>query len=132
MKGASNPDPGRYEPSSLGDLCGRLEQFFSPKIVGEVNDVYVKVTKTKGQDVPWHAHDGEDEMFLIVKGSLVMEIEGQESFPLREGEFFIVPKGVQHRVSSEDECWMMLIEAKSTKHTGDVKAEITKSLDDQM
>ena len=128
----TTPGFDRYQPSSLLDLCGRLERYFSPKIVGEVNDVYVKVTKTKGEDVPWHAHDGEDELFLIVKGSLMMQIQDERSFPLHEGEFFIVPKGVRHRVSSEHDCWMMLIEAKSTKHTGDVKAEITKSLDEQM
>jgi quercetin dioxygenase-like cupin family protein len=126
------PGSERQGPQNLHELCGRLQEFFSPRVVGEVNDVYVKVTKTKGQDVPWHAHDNEDEMFLIVKGSLVMDIEGRDSFPLREGEFFIVPKGVRHRVSSADECWMMLMEAKSTKHTGDVTAAITKSIEDQL
>lgn len=117
-------------------LC-LLEQFetvtnyFSPKIIGEVNDVYVKIAKVKGDDVPWHTHDGEDELFYIVKGRLTMELEGDESLELAEGELFVVEKGVEHRVHTEEECWLVLIENKSARHTGDVQSHITKSIEEQ-
>jgi mannose-6-phosphate isomerase-like protein (cupin superfamily) len=113
-------------------LITQLRDYFSPRIIGEVDDVYVKITKTKGDDVPWHAHDHEDEMFFIMKGNLVMEVAGQEPLTLGEGDFYIVKKGTQHRVSSVDECTMMLVEGKSTKHTGNVQSKITKSIEEQM
>ena len=109
----------------------QIQGYFSPKIIGEVNDVYVKVTKVKGDDVPWHTHDREDELFYIFKGSLVMEIANKEAFTLNAGELFIVKKGVRHRVYSRDECWVLLVENKETKHTGDVASSITKSIEDQ-
>ena len=113
-------------------LTAHLQEYFSPRIIGEVNDVYIKITKTKGDDVPWHSHDGEDEMFYILEGSLVMELENEEKFVLSEGEFFIVKKGVKHRVSSEQDCYMILIENKSTKHVGDVESHITRSIEEQL
>jgi quercetin dioxygenase-like cupin family protein len=96
-----------------------------------VNDVYVKVTKVKGDDVPWHTHDHEDELFYIFRGALVMEIAGEERFTLSAGELFIVKKGVRHRVYSTDECQVLLVENKATKHTGDVASGITKTIEDQ-
>ncbi len=122
---------GNKDEKNVTRISEELQDYFSPKIIGEVNDVYVKVTKTKGQDVPWHSHDNEDEMFYILKGNLVMELENDASFELTAGEFFIVPKGTRHRVYSNQDCFMMLIEPKSTKHTGDVQAEITKSVEEQ-
>jgi mannose-6-phosphate isomerase-like protein (cupin superfamily) len=116
---------------NLTRLFPQLQEYFSPKIVGEVNDVFIKITKVKGDAVPWHIHDNEDEMFYMVKGSLVMELKDQESFELKEGEFFIVKKGLEHRVHSREECWILLIENKATKHTGDVKSGITKSVEEQ-
>ena len=116
---------------NLKKLFPRIKGYFSPKIIGEVNDVYVKITKVKGQDVPWHTHDNEDEMFYMVKGSLVMELENRKSFVLKEGEYFIVNKGIQHRVYSKQECWIMLIESKSNQHTGNVQSDITKSIQEQ-
>jgi quercetin dioxygenase-like cupin family protein len=117
---------------NLNKLFSEIEDYFSPRVIGEVNDVFVKVTKTRGDDVPWHTHDNEDEMFYIFKGSLVMQVRGEDDFRLSEGEFYIVKKGVEHRVYSEDECWIMLIEPKVTKHTGDVKSGITRSIEEQM
>lgn len=116
---------------NLKNALESVDKYFSPKIVGEVNDVYVKIAKIKGEEVPWHAHANEDELFYIVEGELLMEIEGQESFTMKKGDLHIVPKGVTHRVSSEHECSIMLIENKSTAHTGDVVAGITKSVEDQ-
>lgn len=108
-----------------------IPDYFSPKIIGEVNDVYIKVVKILGEKVPWHNHENEDELFYIIEGSLLFEVEGKDSFIMNEGDVFIVKKGVNHRVSSDEECKIMLIENKTTAHTGDVKSEITKSISDQ-
>ena len=82
-----------------------VKNYFSPKIIGEVNDVYVKIVKVKGQDVPWHTHDNEDELFYIFKGNLTIELKGSKSINLKEGAFFIVKRGAEHRAHSEKECW---------------------------
>ena len=119
------------EKQNILEQFGSVKKYFSPKIVGEVNDVFIKLAKVKGQDVPWHTHDGEDELFLIIKGSLTMELRGKNSAILEESDFIIVEKGVEHRVHSEDECWLMLIENKNTKHTGNVETKIAKSLNEQ-
>jgi quercetin dioxygenase-like cupin family protein len=121
----------KAEKKNLAESFSKVNNYFSPKIVAEVNDVFVKIAKVKGEDVPWHIHDNEDEMFYIVRGSLVMELEGEDSFELGEGDFFVVDKGINHRVYSDDECWVMLIENKTTKHTGDVESKITKSIEEQ-
>jgi len=109
-----------------------INDYFSPKIIGEVNDVYVKVAIIKGDKIPWHNHKDEDELFYIIDGSLLFEIEGKETFTMTEGDLFIVPKGKKHRVSSMEECKVMLIENKKTAHTGDVQSEITKSIEQQL
>jgi quercetin dioxygenase-like cupin family protein len=116
---------------NLKDAFAGLTNYFSPKIIGEVNDQYIKVVKIKGQDVPWHNHENEDEMFYVVEGSLLMDIENLGSFLLGKGDFYIVKKGVNHRVSSEEECLVLLIEPKTTEHTGKVKSKITKSIEEQ-
>jgi quercetin dioxygenase-like cupin family protein len=108
-----------------------IKEYFSPKIVAEVNNEYVKLAKIKGQEVPWHAHENEDEMFYIVSGRLLMELEDKDPFIMETGDLFVVKKGTTHRVSSTEECMIMLIETKTTKHTGDVVSTITKSIDQQ-
>ena len=109
----------------------KVDNYFSPKIVGEVNDQYIKVAKIKGQDIPWHNHENEDELFYIIEGSLLMEIENQKDFIMQKGDFYVVKKTINHRVSSKEECLIMLIESKTTEHTGKVKSAITKSIEDQ-
>ncbi|WBX70680.1 cupin domain-containing protein [Tenacibaculum retecalamus] len=108
-----------------------IENYFSPKIISEVNDQYVKLAKIKGEDIPWHNHENEDELFYISEGSLLMEIENEPSFTMNKGDLFVVKKGINHRVSAKNECLIMLIESKTTKHTGTIKSAITKSLEDQ-
>lgn len=108
-----------------------LEKYFSPKIIGEVNGQYIKVVKIKGQEVPWHNHENEDELFYIAKGTLLMEIENQEDLIMQKDDFFVVKKGINHRVSSTEDCLIMLIESKTTEHTGKIKSSITKSVDQQ-
>ena len=109
-----------------------IKDYFSPEVIGEVNDVYVKLAKIKDNKVPWHNHENEDEAFYIIEGSLLFEIEGKDSFVMNEGDFFIVKKGINHRVSSTDECKILLIENKTTAHTGTVESEITKSIEQQL
>ena len=116
----------------LKDYFKDIRDYFSPEIIGEVNDVYVKVAKIKGDKVPWHNHGNEDELFYIIEGSLLFEIEEKDSFVMNEGDIFIVKKGINHRVSSTEECKIMLIENKTTAHTGDVQSEITKSIEQQL
>ena len=114
-------------PASFSDIT----EYFSPKIVAEVNNEYVKLAKIKGQEVPWHAHENEDELFYIVSGNLLMELEGKDPFIMETGDLFVVKKGTIHRVSSTEECQIMLIETKTTQHTGDVVSTITKSIEQQ-
>ncbi|MHC9087209.1 cupin domain-containing protein [Tenacibaculum sp. IMCC1] len=109
----------------------KLKNYFSPKIISEVNNEYVKLAKIKGENIPWHNHENEDELFYIIDGRLLMEIENQPSFTMKKGDLFVVPRGVNHRVSSSEDCLIMLIETKSTKHTGDLITPITKSIDNQ-
>jgi quercetin dioxygenase-like cupin family protein len=116
---------------NLSKLFATITQYFSPKIIAEVNDVYIKLAKVKGQDVPWHTHDKEDELFYVIKGQLNLEIKDKDRISLNTGELYTVKTGVEHRVHCEEECWLMLIEHKSTQHTGGVKASITKSIEEQ-
>jgi mannose-6-phosphate isomerase-like protein (cupin superfamily) len=90
----------------------------------------VKVAKLKGT-LTWHKHDDEDELFHIIKGELKIEYENEEVH-LKEGDMHVVPKGVMHNPVAEDECWIALIETVTTKHTGDVIVEGTKTLDQQL
>jgi mannose-6-phosphate isomerase-like protein (cupin superfamily) len=98
--------------------------------VGRVNDQYIKVAKVKGQLV-WHAHPDEDEMFLVLYGKLVIEMESG-NVTLGPGECFVVPKGTRHNPVAEEECGIVLIETVSTLHTGDANDARAVSLDEQL
>lgn len=117
---------------NLKDAFVSLDNYFSPKIIGEVNDQYIKVVKIKGQEVPWHNHENEDELFYIIDGELLMEMENQLEFIMKKGDLFVVKKGTNHRVSSKADCLIMLIEPKTTEHTGKVKSAISKSTEEQI
>jgi len=116
---------------NLMDSFQGLTDYFAPRIIGEVNEVFVKIALIKGEDIPWHNHKDEDELFYIVEGSLLFVIEVKERFTMNEGDIFIVGKGINHRVSSTEECKIMLVEQKTTAHTGDVESSITKSIEQQ-
>ena len=116
---------------NLKEQLKGVKNYFSPKIVTEVNDQYVKIAKIKGQEIPWHNHENEDELFYIIDGTLLMEIENEPIRTMKTGDMFVVPKGINHRVSSIEECSILLIETKTTKHTGEVKSSITKSIQEQ-
>jgi len=107
-----------------------ITQHWSPKVIGQVNDQYVKVAKLLGELV-WHKHDDEDELFYVVKGSLRIEYEDR-SVLLNQGDFHIVPKATMHNPVADEECWIVLIEPVGTKHTGDAMTDRTRSIDEQL
>ena len=111
-------------------VASSLTELWSPRVVAEVDDAYIKVAKVHGS-LAWHSHANEDELFLVLKGRLRIEMEG-ESVELDEGTMFVVPKGVRHNPVAEQECLVMLIEHKTTQHTGDVVTEKTRPLADQL
>ena len=107
-----------------------LTELWSPRVIGELDDAYVKVAKLQGV-FTWHSHDDEDELFFVLDGQLHIEME-QRSVDIGAGEMFIVPKGVRHRPFAEHECLVMLVERKSTLHTGNVVTEQTRSIEQQL
>ena len=117
-------------PRNLLAQFDRVTDFWSPKVVGSVNDQLLKVAKLKGQFV-WHAHDDADELFYVIRGSFRMELEGS-SVMLSEGDFLTVPRGVRHNPVAEEECWILLVEPSTTKHTGNEVTSRTKSLQEQL
>lgn len=100
-----------------------FRDYWSPKIAGELNDSYVKLVKLKGEFI-WHQHETEDELFLVVKGKLVIKLRDHD-VSLEEGEFVIVPRGVDHLPIAEEEAHVLLLEPKSTVNTGNVRSERT-------
>jgi mannose-6-phosphate isomerase-like protein (cupin superfamily) len=100
-----------------------FNEYWVPYIVGELNDSYVKVDKLKGEFV-WHKHEAEDELFLVNKGKLLIKLRDKDVW-LEEGEFIIIPKGVEHKPVADQEVHVVLIEPKSTLNTGNVKNEKT-------
>ena len=111
------------EKVNLNEKFGRIDAYWTPKIAGELNDSYVKLVKLKGEFI-WHHHEQEDELFLVVKGTLRMRFRDRE-VAIREGEFLIVPRGVEHLPVAEEEVHVVLLEPKSTLNTGNVKNERT-------
>lgn len=108
------------------NLIQKLSLFndqWSPKIVGDLNESYIKVAKLKGEFV-WHHHEKEDEMFFVIKGKLIIRFKDRD-IKIEEGEFLIIPKGVEHLPVAEEEVCVMLIEPKSTLNTGNIKDKRT-------
>lgn len=108
------------------NIAEKLEQFkehWQPKIVGELNDSYVKLVKFQGEFV-WHHHDAEDELFLIVKGAMRMRLRGKDLM-VRPGEFVIIPRGVEHMPVADEETHVLLFEPSTTLNTGNVANERT-------
>ena len=105
-----------------------FQDHWHPRIIGEVNDSYVKLAKLTG-DFVWHHHENEDELFLVIKGRLLIKLRDRDLW-IEEGELVIIPKGVEHFPVAEEEVHVLLLEPKSTLHTGNVKHERSvKSLD---
>lgn len=107
-----------------------IDEYWTPKIIAELDDQYVKLAKLKGEFV-WHDHEKEDELFYIVKGELLLKFKDRDDVLLSEGELYVVPAGVEHLPIAEEECWVMLVEPKSTAHTGSTQTEGTVAIEDQ-
>lgn len=118
------------EVVSPATVAAGLTELWSPRVVAELDDSYVKVAKVQGT-LAWHSHDDEDELFYILKGTLTIEMEDR-TVVLNQGDTFVVPKGVRHNPIAEQECHLMLIERKSTLHTGNEVTEKTRSVADQL
>ncbi len=108
---------------NLEEKLSSVTEYWQPKIVGELNGQHVKIAKLKGSFI-WHHHDNEDELFLVVKGKLKIHLK-DKTVQLKEGEFFIVPKGVEHKPAADEEVHLMLFEPSGTLNTGNVLNEMT-------
>lgn len=104
---------------NLADKFNLFDEYWTPKIVGDLNDSHIKLAKFKGEFV-WHKHDNEDELFFVIKGNLLIKLRDQD-IHLEEGEFVIIPKGVEHLPIAGEEVHVMLIEPKTTLNTGDAE-----------
>ena len=102
-----------------------FDDLWSPKIAGELNESHIKLAKIKGEFV-WHQHENEDEMFLVVQGTLRIKVRGQDDLVLGPGEFAVIPKGVEHCPVAEDEVQIVMLEPKGTLNTGNVQNEHTQ------
>lgn len=113
----------KLEKVNLLEKFGLFDDHWSPKIVGELNDAYVKLAKLKGEFI-WHHHKDEDELFLVIKGELTIKLRGGE-ITLKEGEFVVVPKGTEHKPIAKREARVLFIEPKTTLNTGNLRNERT-------
>ena len=120
----------KIEPINIMNKFSLFNEKWTPKIIGELNNQYVKLCKLK-DDFVWHSHKNEDELFMVFKGTLLMEFRDGRIVKVKKGEILIVPKGVEHRPHTNgDIVFNLLFEPKSTLHTGDVENELTiKELD---
>ena len=116
--------------SSPKTMAAALTDYWSPRIIGEVDDSYIKVAKVRGS-LCWHSHDDEDELFVVLDGHLRIELEAG-AVELAAGELFVVRKGVRHNPVAEAECLILLIERKSTLHTGREVTARTRSIAEQL
>ena len=107
---------------NINEKFSKFSEHWRPKIVAELNGQEFKLAKIKGE-YPFHAHEGEDEMFFCWKGSFILDFEDGESVPVGEGEAIVVPKGVVHRPRAEEECLIFLIEPKDVKNNGNAEVD---------
>lgn len=112
------------EKVNIIEKLSKFDDYWNPRIAGELNGQYVKLAKFRGE-FPWHKHDNEDEMFLTIKGSFVLEFRDRK-MEIKENEFVIVPRGVEHRPVADEEVHVMLFEPKTTLNTGDTENDFTR------
>lgn len=115
----------KLEKVNISEKFSLFNDYWSPKIAGEINDMHVKFAKLKGEFI-WHKHEHEDEMFLVIKGKLLLKFRDKDVH-LNEGEFIIVPKGVEHLPIAEEEAHVIFFEPKSTLNTGNEENDRTMS-----
>jgi mannose-6-phosphate isomerase-like protein (cupin superfamily) len=119
------------KPVNIEECFAKFADTYSPKIVGELNGQHVKLVRLEGDKVPWHDHAGEDELFWVLEGVLDVHLRN-ETVTLNPGEFFIVPRGEEHRVVPRAQVKLVLFEPAGIAHTGTVRAEITKDRYDRL
>jgi mannose-6-phosphate isomerase-like protein (cupin superfamily) len=112
------------------EAAAALTELWSPRVVAAFDDYLVKVAKVQGS-FTWHSHEDEDVLFYVLRGSLTIEMEDR-TIVLHQGEVFVVPRGVRHHPSAREECLVMLVEKRTTRHTGSVVTDQTRSLGDQL
>jgi mannose-6-phosphate isomerase-like protein (cupin superfamily) len=113
------------EVVNLSEKLSQFSDYWNPRIVGELNGQQVKLAKLHGE-FEFHHHDNEDELFLVIKGTLIMEYENDRKI-IKPGEFIIVPKGVSHKPIAEEEVHILLFEPASTLNTGNIQNEKTRT-----
>lgn len=119
------------QPLNLKEMSAKLDELWSPRIVGELdNAYYAKIAKVKGE-LAWHSHDDEDELFIVIEGHLKIEMK-DKTVELSPGDLYIVPKGVLHNPIAEEACSVLIFEKKETRHTGNVENEKTRSIEKQL
>jgi mannose-6-phosphate isomerase-like protein (cupin superfamily) len=120
----------KIEPINIMNKFSLFNEEWTPKIIGELNDQYVKVCKLK-DDFVWHSHKNEDELFMVFKGTLLIDFREGRTVHIKEGEILIIPKGVEHRPHTNGEVvFNLLFEPKTTLHTGNIETKMTvKELD---
>ena len=115
----------KISPINLNNKFSIFEEIWTPKIIAELNNQYVKLCKLQ-DDFIWHSHENEDELFMVIKGTLFIDFKCQETVKIKEGEIIIIPKGVEHRPRTNGEIvFNLLFEPKTTLHTGNTKSKIT-------
>ena len=115
----------KIEPINIMNKFSLFDEKWTPKIIEELNDQHVKLCKLK-DDFVWHSHENEDELFMVFKGTLLIEFRDDRTVEVKEGEILIIPKGVEHRPHTKGEIvFNLLFEPKTTQHTGDIETEMT-------
>ena len=109
----------------------KIDELCSPRIISSIENCYVKLVKMQGTDLPLHIHTDEDELFIMHKGSMILEVEDQK-IELKEGDLFLVEKGKIHRPIAIDVCEVIIIEKKTTAHTGGYEGKMTKTIEEQL
>jgi mannose-6-phosphate isomerase-like protein (cupin superfamily) len=119
------------EKTTIATELANVTEHWTPRVISQVNDQYVKVAKLLGEFV-WHAHENEDELFWVISGRLRIQLEGHDEVVLEPGQFFVVPRGVRHNPIADEEVEIVLIETVTTAHTGDVVVERTVPIERQL
>ena len=117
----------KYQSINVQEKLAKFSERWSPKIIAQMNDYHFKIAKLQGEFI-WHDHPQTDEVFIVLNGQLEIQFR-DGSVVLREGEMFVVPKGVEHKPVAEQECHIMLVEPAGTLNTGDVVGERTSAND---
>ena len=110
---------------NIAEKLSLFDDYCNPRIIGELNGQHVKAVKLKGEFV-WHSHENEDELFLVIKGKFNMELR-DKTVEINEGEFFIVPRGIEHKPVAVEEVHILLFEPATTLNTGDIQNELTRT-----